>query len=75
MALAGRPTMKQELAELKVFRAKQSYFPQSIDSLVENWDKTLDRARNYTEPSKDGKPKDKPIIMKDLERMAREAGL
>ncbi len=43
-----RPNWREELAILKAFKLKGEYFPQSLQSLLEKWAQTLDRARNGT---------------------------
>lgn len=45
-AVAQRKHALDELDEIKAFRLTGELFPQSIDSLLANWAKTLDRARN-----------------------------
>ena len=50
--LSRRPTVKQEWNEIKGFNARmpakdRRYFPQTAVRLLQNWDQTLDRARNY----------------------------
>lgn len=57
---------KQEFEELKRFKSDK-YFPQSIKSLLESWQKTLDRSRN----KKSDAPKS--IISKDLIAAVRHA--
>lgn len=51
--LVRRPDWKDELDELKAYRELEpKYFPGSLFSLLDGWDRTLDRARNhYEEPS------------------------
>lgn len=51
--LVRRPDWKAELEELKTYRELEpKYFPGSLFSLLDGWDRTLDRARNhYEEPS------------------------
>ena len=45
--IVRRDDWKDELAELQEYRDKDGkFFPRSIASLLEGWDKTLDQARN-----------------------------
>lgn len=67
--LSQRPRILSELAEIEAFRTKpESYFPQSLYSLVNNWQQTLDRARSY-------KPKSAVDEQKQLERELRKYGV
>lgn len=67
--LSQRPRILSELAEIEAFRTKpESYFPQSLYSLVNNWQQTLDRARSY-------RPKSSVDEQKQLERELRKYGV
>lgn len=52
--VSRREDVKTEWREILNYRPKveSRYFPQTILSLCQAWDKTLDRARNYREPVK-----------------------
>lgn len=57
--LSKRPDVLSELSELKAFREKSGrYFPQSLKSLLEGWEATLDRARNSKVASDPGRAND-----------------
>jgi uncharacterized protein YdaU (DUF1376 family) len=48
--ILASPAASAELTELEAFSKKPgSFFPQSVESLLANWQKTLDRARNFAE--------------------------
>lgn len=53
--VARRAKALDELEELKQFRLTGDFFPQSIDSILANWAKTLDRARNENHSRPDSK--------------------
>ena len=59
--ISKRPDLLEEILELDGFRRKnKNYFPQSLQSLLSQWDATLDRARTHDErESKNGDPKPK----------------
>jgi hypothetical protein len=52
--ISRREDVQKEWREIEAYRPKveSRYFPQTILSLCQAWDKTLDRARNYREPVK-----------------------
>lgn len=54
--ISKRPNLMAEWAALKAYRSKmedQKFFPRSVSTLLENWDKTLDASRTH----KTAKPK------------------
>lgn len=68
--IAKRPESVKELAVLKAFRAKRGkYFPHSVTSLLANWQKTLDQARNDATKDPNEKPKPKTIFEKEVDRL------
>lgn len=68
--ISRRPKAKEEWLELLAFRQKpDSYFPRSIQRLLQDWDSTLDRARNHTPTN--GAPPKKSIAEQDIERALR----
>lgn len=55
--IARRPALPDELAELEAYRvANLRYFPRSSARLLDQWDKTLDEARNWKELHQDENP-------------------
>lgn len=49
--VANRPDYLQELDEITRWKARGEFFPQSVESLLSNWTKTLDRARSAPKKS------------------------
>ncbi len=50
LEIAKRPEAESELAELQEYRVKPgSYFPRSVVALIQDWQKTLDKARTHDE--------------------------
>jgi hypothetical protein len=71
--VSRRPDVKLEFNELCKARAEigERYFPQSLQVLCRDWDKTLDRARNHAPPPPP-QSEVKSKFDKDSDRMYRE---
>lgn len=76
--LLKRPKIKSEVKEIVGWFAKSPrYKPQSLCSLLERWDSSLDRARNYDKNLKDNaenKPPSKTMsdrMMDDITRVSK----
>ena len=66
-----RPNAEEELREVFDYRKMNApFFPRSISSLLEGWDKTLDQARNHDS----GKPPEpESIAVREMRLMAKRA--
>lgn len=76
--ICRRPEAKEEYRELLDYRkVNPAYFPRSIGSLLEGWDKTLDQARSFVKTDANGHPQKsllEKIADEDLARIKREFG-
>lgn len=52
VTICKRVDISDEITLIKQFKLTAEYFPQSLTSLLEKWDSTVDRARNHTKPNK-----------------------
>lgn len=63
--LSKRPNVLTEIDDVDLFRRKpENYFPKSLQSLVQNWDTTLDRARVHDERQNGNLPQKKSLLQK-----------
>lgn len=61
-----RPKVLEELQRLKAFKPTAKYFPKSVEGLLENWCKTLDRAGQPVEDSTFRDLKSKLDVLNDM---------
>jgi hypothetical protein len=62
--VSRRPNVLRELSEIERFKSRpKSYFPQSLEKLVTQWQVTLDRSRNQ-QPDEDEKKRIKNLMSK-----------
>lgn len=71
--LIRRPEFEAELALVELFKSKpESYFPQSLQSLLSRWSETVDRANNYEENQStkpEAKKKPKSIFEQEIAKL------
>lgn len=64
VAVSKRPDARGELSELEMFKSRTQYFPRSVERLLEDWPKVVDRSRNEPERPQDGQSITERMIRK-----------